>query len=152
MAKAKVTCTCQKCEKEFNAERICRNRRSADEWESWAADNYVLCPACYAEQKAEADAKKVKDAGIVFPVLEAVSEKQLNYAEKVRLQFALDELDELVDVAEVLSCSKEELVARCDGDYEKVWEAFQSNCKKHIAVLRETDAGKLLDIMLKRER
>lgn len=37
MAKATATCTCATCGATFTRTKICRNRREADGWETWAA-------------------------------------------------------------------------------------------------------------------
>lgn len=54
MAKASVTITCTKCGATFVKEkRGCLNRSEADSWETWAENNFDLCPSCYGEQMQE---------------------------------------------------------------------------------------------------
>lgn len=52
MAKATATCTCATCGATFTRTKICRNRREADGWETWAAANFDECAACYTARKA----------------------------------------------------------------------------------------------------
>lgn len=57
MAKATATCTCATCGATFTRTKICRNRREADGWETWAAANFDECAACYTARKASERAK-----------------------------------------------------------------------------------------------
>lgn len=57
MAKATATCTCATCGATFTRTKICRNRREADGWETWAAANFDECAACYTARKAAAAAE-----------------------------------------------------------------------------------------------
>lgn len=62
MAKATATCTCATCGATFTRTKICRNRREADGWETWAAANFDECAACYTARKAsEREAAAAKE-------------------------------------------------------------------------------------------
>lgn len=58
MAKATATCTCATCGTTFVRTKICYNRREADEWEAWAAENITECPACYAASRRAEEARQ----------------------------------------------------------------------------------------------
>lgn len=94
MAKAKVTCRCEACGNTFEHARICRNRREADSYEKWAAENITVCPACYAASKKAAAKSKLDayiadnfDAEHPLPEIIGVSEKQIAYAASLRSKF-----------------------------------------------------------------
>ena len=99
MAKATITCTCPECGATHYYTAICHNRREADNWEQYHADEATtrLCPDCYAKQRAEqraeereaenkAAAEKAGEFGL--PALTG-SEKQVAWATTIR-QNALD--------------------------------------------------------------
>lgn len=154
MAIGSVNCVCKKCGAEFTRSAKKYNRREADSWESWAAETYDLCKVCYAEQMTQKDNAKIREAGIELPELTAASERQLKYAESLRREFAVKNLDDIIDVNEVLWLPKSEIEKRCheaNANYELSWSAFLRDYEKYIAVLQETDAGKLLDVLLKKE-
>lgn len=56
MAKATATCTCATCGAKFTKTKICYNRRDADSWEAWAAENIDECGACYKARMRAAEA------------------------------------------------------------------------------------------------
>lgn len=98
MAKAEITCTCPVCGAKHTWSVICHNRREADNWEQYHADDTDrLCPACYAKQQAakRAEAREAENkaaaetAGALgLPALSG-SEKQVAWATTIR-QKALD--------------------------------------------------------------
>ena len=99
MAKATLECTCPECGAKHTWSVICHNRREADNWEQYHADDTDrLCPACYAKQQAakRAEAREAENkaaaetAGALgLPELSG-SEKQVAWAISIR-QKALDE-------------------------------------------------------------
>lgn len=99
MAKAEIKCTCPECGATHMWSVICHNRREADNWEQYHAnDTDRLCPACYAKAKAKerAEAREVENkaaaetAGALgLPALSG-TEKQVAWATSIR-QKALDE-------------------------------------------------------------
>lgn len=100
MAKAEIKCTCPECGATHYWSVTCYNRREADRWEEYHADeaNTRLCPECYAKAKAKerAEAREAENkaaaetAGALgLPELSG-SEKQVAWATSIR-QKALDE-------------------------------------------------------------
>lgn len=99
MAKATLECTCPECGAKHTWSVICHNRREADNWEQYHADDTDrICPACYAKQQAakRAEAREAENkaaaetAGALgLPALTG-SEKQVAWATTIR-QKALDE-------------------------------------------------------------
>ena len=100
MAKAEIKCTCPECGATHYWSVTCHNRREADNWEQYHADeaNTRLCPECYAKQQAakRAEAREAENkaaaetAGALgLPELSG-SEKQVAWAVSIR-QKALDE-------------------------------------------------------------
>lgn len=53
MAKAIAECKCKKCGEYFERVKLCRNRKEADSWETWASKYFDLCPDCYEEECTE---------------------------------------------------------------------------------------------------
>jgi predicted Fe-S protein YdhL (DUF1289 family) len=98
MAKATIECTCPECGAKHAWSVTCYNRREADNWEQYHAnDTDRLCPACYAKQQAakRAEAREAENkaaaekAGVIgLPELSG-SEKQIAWANTIR-QKALD--------------------------------------------------------------
>ena len=100
MAKAEIKCTCPECGATHYWSVTCHNRREADNWEEFHADeaNTRLCPECYAKQQAakRAEAREAENkaaaetAGALgLPELSG-TEKQVAWAISIR-QKALDE-------------------------------------------------------------
>ena len=94
MAKAVVNLICAKCGAEFERTKICYNRKDADSWETYMTDCAdCLCSECYKEKKkAEREAEKQKFVDECYsklnlPQIEGVSEKQVKYAEDLRIKF-----------------------------------------------------------------
>lgn len=91
MAKAVATCKCATCGSEFEKITIKRNRREADSWETWAASYYDECDECrqkrLAAEREEESRKAAEDAAeLNLPKLEG-SEKQIAWAERIRMEF-----------------------------------------------------------------
>lgn len=86
MAKAKASCRCATCGKEFTAEKICRNRTEADSYEAWASENMTECPEC-RRARISAEAVEAAEAIILeynLPEITGVSDKQVAYARDLR--------------------------------------------------------------------
>lgn len=84
MAKARATCTCEQCGATFYVEATRSSRKSADEWEAWAADHYTVCRECEAkeyQELAEKAAKQAQEDGL--PALRG-TERQVAWAEQIR--------------------------------------------------------------------
>ena len=99
MAKASIQCTCPECGATHTWSVTCYNRREADRWEEYHADDTDrLCPTCYAKQRAQqrAEAREAENkaaaetAGALgLPALTG-SERQAAWATSIRHQ-ALDD-------------------------------------------------------------
>ena len=98
MAKAKIEMTCATCGATYTAEKHCYNRREADSWEAWMANQEGCCPACYrnaaaerraAERDAENAAAAKRTAKLDLPALTDGTERQIAWATTIRQQ-ALD--------------------------------------------------------------
>lgn len=94
MAKAVVNLICEKCGAEYTRTKICYNRKEADSWEAYMTDRAeCLCLECYKEKKkAEYEAEKQKFVDECYsklnlPQIDGVSEKQVKYAEDLRIKF-----------------------------------------------------------------
>ena len=88
MAKARAICTCATCGEEFFYDKICRNRREADSFEAWAAQNLDECNGCrqkriQRERDAENRAAAEKAEERNLPELTG-SPKQIAWANSIR--------------------------------------------------------------------
>lgn len=99
MAKATITCTCPECGTTFTWSVVCHNRREADNWEFYHADEATtrLCPECYRKAEAARREQERKTANAAaaakagefgFPPLTG-TERQVAWATTIRQQ-ALD--------------------------------------------------------------
>ena len=95
MAKAEIECTCPECGAKHTWSVICHNRREADNWEQYHADDTDrLCPACYTKAKAkeraeahEAENKAAAETAGKLGLHElSGSEKQIAWANTIRQQ------------------------------------------------------------------
>lgn len=87
MAKAKAECTCKVCGRKFYKIRDQHTRKSADNWEEWAAGYYDECQECIQkerEEKAAAIAKEAAENGM--PELQG-SPKQITWAVQLRATY-----------------------------------------------------------------
>ncbi len=94
MAKATVELICATCGQSFEISKACYNRKEADEWVAYMSDHTdCTCSECYKKQKqAEREAEKQKFVEDVYsklplPQIEGVSEKQIKFAEDLRIKF-----------------------------------------------------------------
>lgn len=58
MARARATCTCKVCGKQFEKTAKVYNMAAAFEWEKWAEENITLCPSCWGKQKRQEEIAK----------------------------------------------------------------------------------------------
>lgn len=115
------------------------------------------CPECYKKWKAEQDEEKIQKVleHIALPKLTAKSEKQLDYAEEKRRQYIIydsnNRLGLLYDVMhptdEQRQIVSEQLIAE-GVTYDDFINYLTKKMPIANAVLTETDAGKLLDVLL----
>lgn len=99
MAIAEIKETCAECGEVFTHRKECWNRRDADSYEIWARRNVTLCPACArkereAQRRADAMAMLEK-YGATLPDIEGVSDKQVAYAENLRIRHLIDNSHEV---------------------------------------------------------
>lgn len=94
MAKARVELTCAECGESFEISKTCNNRTEADNWEDYMSGRTnLICSDCYYKaKKAEREAEKQKFVEEVYsklnlPQIEGVSEKQVKFAEDLRIKF-----------------------------------------------------------------
>lgn len=159
MAIAKITLTCTECGKTFEHRKECRNRADADSHEAWAKENIDLCPACYrAQQQQRAQAAvlaALESHGITLPQLTGASDKQIAYAQSVRIRTLADSLSMLdayvsfQDKAQTASADPE-FAKQCEAHglsvAEAITQARHARCldKLHLALTAAT-ARDILD-------
>lgn len=88
MAVAKAECTCKTCGHTFEVRTYKANRREADSFEAWAAENIIECNDCAKARKeaqhAEENAKAAQIANEnEYPELQG-TEKQIAWANTIR--------------------------------------------------------------------
>lgn len=83
MALAKITIICKSCGKEFQVRKSCYNSSAARQYEAWAQEHICECPECYA---ARTQAEEL--AGIDLSIALSGSEKQIAWAESLRIKYA----------------------------------------------------------------
>lgn len=86
MAKWKVVVECENCGRDFVRQGTGYNRQDADNQEAWAVEHPGICPDCWRRLQDEKRAAMWK--GFPFCTLEGVSEKQISYADRVRKNWA----------------------------------------------------------------
>ena len=88
MAKAKATCTCERCGAKFEKTVDKPNRAQADSWIAWAEQNIRVCPACYRAEKAAEAAAEIAKANAEIGLVELEgSPKQIAWASDIRDKF-----------------------------------------------------------------
>lgn len=89
MAKDTVTLTCCECGKEFEYTFYCQSRKECDSYGAYLKHSDRACKACYAAEMArkrdDAFAEFCKD--FPLPEIEAVSDKQRDYAASLRRRY-----------------------------------------------------------------
>ena len=99
MSLAAIDLTCSTCGNSFTHRKECRNRREADSYVAWASTHISECLSCARDRrKAEASRKladNLSELGMILPMIEGVSDKQIAYAETVREQYLAARLDDV---------------------------------------------------------
>lgn len=125
MAIAKITVTCRVCGKQFDHRKACRNRREANEYESWAENHVDTCPECRSKRIADEKLALLNAVlgkyDLTLPELEGVSEKQISYAVSVRNRYLSG------DIASVKQYG-EGMMQFADNAY---MQEFEKECTKH---------------------
>ncbi len=162
MARAIAKCTCKECGEKFEKIKFCYNRTAANDFEAWAEENITLCPKCWSKHNWEAQKDRVREiedsCGVVFPKLTAVSDKQLNYALKVRAEYVAENVSEyevkkLLKFIVQVERNKAEIEKKSIEAGKTFDEVYAQALKKRgfdrlYCVLTESNAGKLLDKLL----
>lgn len=157
MAKAKAICKCAHCGKQWTAEATKNNRKDADAWTEWAAENYTVCPECYHAQKKTTqetlEQKIYAKYADILPEITKGSEKQLKYAEDLRRRYVANNelfIQKMQSVRNHYDKTKVAAEAAAEGVSPEVfWNKWllehwllQAN-----AILTFTDAGKLINVL-----
>lgn len=125
MAIAKIEITCAKCGNTFIHRKECHNRREADSYETWAANNIDTCPECNRKQKADKKAAALAAAlekyGFQLPELIGASDKQIAYAANVRERYLADNISRIDGYHKVLQLL---------NDAEQL-DNFARRCEEH---------------------
>lgn len=134
MAKAMATCKCATCGCEFTKMTVKPNRREADSWETWAANYYDECDNCrqkrLAAEREEESRKAAEDAReLNLPELKG-SEKQVAWAERIRMEFIQSADKQIREVAE---CPRSSRMSVSDLESFKEW------------ILKKTEASWWID-------
>ena len=157
MAMASVTCTCRICNKTFVRSEKFRSRSEANSWEAWAKKNFDLCNNCYRKQQAELIKKCVETIKVQYslPELRGVSENQENYANILRdkhlaqnrITDQLNTVNKLLDHVK-LDILQKEIDSSGKSKEDVLLGIFKGlRLDKEYAVLRISDAGKLIDVL-----
>lgn len=150
MAKGTAICTCETCGKEFEVEKICYNRRDANQWEEWASANYCECSACYRKRMADEARKEAGEMNL--PEIVAVSEKQKKFAEDLRAKYVqhnktfIKHTQEMLDSLDVDGATAE---AEKQGKTLDQWlvDAFKAMClDDYYKILTHTDAREIIEL------
>lgn len=158
MTKVKAQCVCEKCGKSFVKESAAFNSRQAAEKKEWIESQDWLCPECYKAKKEAELTEKVKKYNL--PELEG-TEKQIKFASDLRKWFIRDYgkmIDKVIafenaakEPENIESVKKQLKVDEITSEeiVEKLIEQenFSDDLKKARAILTETKAGKVMDIL-----
>lgn len=114
-----------------------------------------MCPDCYKAWLREENDRKVREAlgDIALPQLTAKSDKQLAYAESKRSEYILDHVNHIKQLYAAMhmdESKRAEITAKLTAvgkTYEEQYALILARMPKAAAILTETDAGKLLDIL-----
>ena len=151
-----VKCTCKTCGSTFTVDAVKHSRKEVESWEAWASSYYDECPACYKARTAARDDAKYDElnAQYHFPALVTGSEKQMDYAMRLRKRAVVsanpDDLKYVVD--QLNETSADDIKALADESHMDVDAFVRATHKKYgllteYVCLTETDAGKLIDAL-----
>ena len=130
MAKAVAKCRCATCGNDFTKITVKPNRREADSWEEWAVNHCDECEECRQKRiraEREEESRKAAEAAkeINLPEL-AGSEKQIAWAERIRMEFIQSADREIQEVAENPNISR---ISASDLDSFKGWMLKNASAK-----------------------
>ena len=156
MAKASTICTCTQCDKEFKVEKICWNRKEADNYEVWAAGHLDECPDCYRARVAEENAAKAQVIKEKYHLPEIVgkSGKQTAFANSLRDRYIVNN-EKSFEYAKIVwdashDKAKMDVIIKTTGKTAE--EIIAANleyarCEKAYKLLTESDAGKIIEFL-----
>lgn len=163
MAIATVECKCRTCGKMFTIHRKCKNSAEVSYFEDYAKDRCDECKDCYfARKKAEAleKAQRIIEENHL-PEITGKSEKQIAYANDLRNRY----LSEIED-SQIKKVKKAIKIFGTDAWNAEIKEAAeklyggdidaanrhvltQYGIEKYYEIWRESDAGRIIDILTK---
>lgn len=162
MAIATYKGICASCGKEFESRKKCYNRKEADEYEAWAAQNITLCGACFAKERtaqAAAEATAIlEEYGVTLPQITGASDKQIAYAESKRASAIGNDLHELRRYCKLMQHIQQTLVDKHDEMAAQIPDGMTlEDCiletidayglRDMHTVMTTTEARKLLDTL-----
>lgn len=159
MARAVANCICATCGKHFKRiNQYCHNREAADKYEAWAKENCDECPECYIERlkKANNEIYTERKSKYNLPVIKGVSEKQIAYADSLRLKLIVRSKEEdLEEVARIVALpNSDEFIEIVKSDFngnkEKataaLFKAYDSSYRYLIKAFTEENAHNIIEI------
>lgn len=83
-----ANCKCAKCGKSFTRTAQKAGKAAATSWMYWAQNTFTTCPDCFRAQKRNEELEDItaEMKRLNFPALNAVSPRQLSYAESIRIK------------------------------------------------------------------
>lgn len=161
MAKATIRCKCEQCGRDFDKVKYFRSGKDADHWAEWAksAEPYTLCIDCYrAKQEAQEAAKA---AEYELPVISGKSDKQIDYASKLRARYVSRHDSEIKQIQEITAkykameeAEKKDLAKSSGLTYDEddnivLAEGFKRTRRLADAYLclTESDAGTIIETL-----
>lgn len=158
MAKATVTCRCNICGREFTHTKTCQNRRDAEDYEHWVQWHITQCPDCYAAEMRHNKEEKMKKAmselsDFNLPAIVGVSDKQIAYAEKLRIKTLTDNMATAHYIIDLLEQIDEEKMSELCILHEKTREEIimeemkTMHFDKVYIALYNKDAKKIIEAL-----
>ena len=162
MAKAKAICTCRTCGNKFEVVKNCFNRSDADNFEQYAKETYTECKDCYRARIEEENASKAKTIieKYGFPTITGVSDKQTDYANRLRdeylakcdeddIEYVAVEYPEVLKTEDAKTYLQDIADTKFGGNIEKAKIDFlkQYNYYDIWVLLSESNAGKVIDLL-----
>ena len=162
MAKAKAICTCKTCGKEFEVVKYLYGRDDEDSYIEYAKEHYTECKDCYRARIEEKNASKAKTIieKYGFPTITGVSDKQTDYANRLRdeylakcdeddIEYVAVEYPEVLKTEDAKTYLQDIADSKFDGNIEKAKIDFlkQYNYYDIWVLLSESNAGKVIDLL-----
>lgn len=157
MAKDTAICTCCECGKEFEISFTRRSRSECDSYKEYLEHSNRTCKKCYAAEKERERAKVFAEFCAAFPLpeIDAVSDKQRDYAAALRRNYIADNKSTAEYVASILLVPDADWLAAGLAETglereEFLAQAFHnSGLDIPFKVLTETSARKIIDMFVR---